>query len=174
MIAMLVDSRSSISGTAIAAALAGVLACGVVNPSYAAVHEFTDGTDYTGTDNFPTDISFMDGANKLPDVPIPASADAGSGCNHTTPCFNRNSAGGKLNSLLVIDVPAADESWTTWAFSYTDKNGAVTYGSYRDRQHGYIASIPEPSAWTMMLAGFAGLGLVARWRSRGRASVSSA
>jgi hypothetical protein len=131
--------------------------------SQAKVVGFTDGMDYINNPPFPTDISFKDGNNKLPDVDIPASADASKGCHHTFPCFNQI-PGGKA-TILDIEVPAADASWTSWTFSFKDDTGVV-YGTYLDKPHGYVANVaPETSTWAMMVAGFAGLALLAYRRS---------
>jgi hypothetical protein len=128
-------------------------------PSAAAVSGFYDGQDYSEPlANLPTDISFKNGNNKLPDVPLPGTTPHD--CTGVLPCFRSVLVPltGSHYTELLLEVPAADDGWTTWAFSFTDKTGAVTYGSYHDQQHGYVATAPEPSTWAMGIIAFAALG----------------
>jgi uncharacterized protein (TIGR03118 family) len=82
---------------------------------------------------------------------------------------------GALVGTIPIDVGAGNKPGGLWslAFGGGGKDGSpnVLYftdgiNGEKDGLFGAIASVPEPSAWLMMLTGFAGLGLAARWRRR--------
>ena len=61
-----------------------------------------------------------------------------------------------LNGAAVGDINAAIQTKTVFALA-----GQVS-----------AASVPEPSTWVMLLAGFAGLGVVARRRAAKRRAAA--
>jgi hypothetical protein len=70
-----------------------------------------------------------------------------------------------ISDPLASATPAFGVNGTT-VYGVNDMGDLV--GAFSDGVHvnGFLATVPEPSTWVMMLVGFAGLGYAAHRRSR--------
>ena len=90
--------------------------------------------------------------------------------------FNSSQGCGFLSpsaTSCTIDPQALTADTTyNWELDFSDRveatvGGVLTYTDFDVRTDGSFttAAVPEPASWAMLLAGFAGLGFVARRRA---------
>lgn len=91
------------------------------------------------------------------------------------------------SSCVTISLPSTPADWTSQAFSFTTTVvGSLSFASLKDNSNTSFAqdvgnildnvvvnSTPLPSTWTMLIAGFAGLGFFA-YRGMKKASAAQA
>ena len=82
------------------------------------------------------------------------------------------SPSGKATDLGAVLGPAW--SWTE-AVGINNSGDIIGYGIYHGGQYGFLlTSVPEPSTWAMLLAGFAGLGFAGYRRAKtGHATLAA-
>ena len=106
--------------------------------------------------------------------PVPVINNSGTVAGYSM-TFN---AAGNIYSFVYsdgvytsIDVPGSGD---TIADSINDSGAIAGYFWEGQGNHGFVATLPEPSTWAMMLLGFAGLGYAGYRRARAVAALAPA
>lgn len=145
---------------------------------------FDDGTKLTGTFTVAVngavsawDVSSVDGAlTGYQYTPVINAGGTFPISNYVV--FNRPGYNGYLDIVFLgpLTVPGFNPIVTNGASyecgGYASQLGACTSLSIRHVSGGVASSVPEPSTWAMLIAGFAGIGVLA-WRCSSRVARST-
>jgi hypothetical protein len=106
----------------------------------------------------------LGGTDDITMFDVTVYGDSISGTSFSAPDFGFPIEPGQTDTIQVVSQGGGLQVIIPW-FAYTE--GGTVYS-------GFVATVPEPSTWAMMLIGFAGLGFAGYRTRRARVDASAA